>query len=196
MPETQYARLRKVVLPSIGLPKEPRPEVPARVFASRLRRVRERMEERALDVLLVYGDREHFGTLSWLTNYDPRFEEALLVVFPSGVPVLLVGNEGMVYSHIARLPVERCLYQAFSLLGQPREKVRPLAEVLDGLGLGACMQTLIIAVQNAGPRSDMGVSTASARPPASPFSFRERTPEARCRTCRSPCYKPWSWPTT
>ncbi|PXY31504.1 MFS transporter [Prauserella muralis] len=31
-----------------------------------------------------------------------------------------------------------------------------------GLGLGNCMQTLIIAVQNAGPRRDMGVSTASA----------------------------------
>ncbi|MEU7634245.1 MFS transporter [Nocardia sp. NPDC049220] len=31
-----------------------------------------------------------------------------------------------------------------------------------GLGLGSCMQTLIIAAQNAGPRSDMGVSTASA----------------------------------
>jgi EmrB/QacA subfamily drug resistance transporter len=31
-----------------------------------------------------------------------------------------------------------------------------------GFGLGGCMQTLIIAVQNAGPRSDMGVSTAAA----------------------------------
>ncbi|WP_280268703.1 MFS transporter [Nocardia wallacei] len=31
-----------------------------------------------------------------------------------------------------------------------------------GLGLGCCMQTLIIAAQNAGPRTDMGVSTASA----------------------------------
>ncbi len=31
-----------------------------------------------------------------------------------------------------------------------------------GMGLGGCMQTLVIAVQNAGPRSDMGVSTASA----------------------------------
>ncbi|WP_433602554.1 MFS transporter [Nocardia sp. CA-135953] len=31
-----------------------------------------------------------------------------------------------------------------------------------GFGLGCCMQTLIIAAQNAGPRSDMGVSTASA----------------------------------
>ncbi|WP_027941456.1 MFS transporter [Amycolatopsis taiwanensis] len=31
-----------------------------------------------------------------------------------------------------------------------------------GFGLGCCMQTLIIAAQNAGPRRDMGVSTASA----------------------------------
>jgi EmrB/QacA subfamily drug resistance transporter len=31
-----------------------------------------------------------------------------------------------------------------------------------GFGLGGCMQTLIIAVQNAGPRRDMGVSTAAA----------------------------------
>nr|WP_245568748.1 MFS transporter [Nocardia concava] len=31
-----------------------------------------------------------------------------------------------------------------------------------GFGLGGCMQTLIIAAQNAGPRMDMGVSTASA----------------------------------
>ncbi|MFX0578646.1 MFS transporter [Nocardia nepalensis] len=31
-----------------------------------------------------------------------------------------------------------------------------------GFGLGGCMQTLITAAQNAGPRSDMGVSTASA----------------------------------
>ncbi|PRX47509.1 EmrB/QacA subfamily drug resistance transporter [Prauserella shujinwangii] len=34
--------------------------------------------------------------------------------------------------------------------------------LLIGFGLGNCMQTLIIAVQNAGPRRDMGVSTASA----------------------------------
>ncbi|ATY15568.1 MFS transporter [Amycolatopsis sp. AA4] len=37
-----------------------------------------------------------------------------------------------------------------------------VAALVIGLGLGQCMQTLIIAVQNAGPRKDMGVSTASA----------------------------------
>ncbi|MEC3975664.1 MFS transporter [Amycolatopsis sp. H20-H5] len=37
-----------------------------------------------------------------------------------------------------------------------------VAAAIIGLGLGQCMQTLIIAVQNAGPRKDMGVSTAAA----------------------------------
>lgn len=35
-------------------------------------------------------------------------------------------------------------------------------ELVIGFGLGSCMQTLIIAAQNAGPRADMGVSTAAA----------------------------------
>src|SRR5215212_9847713 len=132
------AQLRSVRFPRIGAPREPRPELSPRVFESRLRRLRSRMKERELDALVVYGDREHFANLHYLTNYDPRFEEALLVVRPTGTPVLLVGNEGMSYSQIARLKVERRLYQSFSLLGQPREKVRPLADLLREAGLSGC----------------------------------------------------------
>ena len=40
---------------------------------------------------------------------------------------MFVGNEGWSYSNIVKLPVERKLHQTFSLLGQPREKVKPLA---------------------------------------------------------------------
>ncbi|MBB5915081.1 MFS family permease [Nocardia transvalensis] len=40
---------------------------------------------------------------------------------------------------------------------------QPLAySAVIGIGLGGCMQTLIIAAQAAGPRTDMGVSTAAA----------------------------------
>lgn len=138
MPATKSPQLTKVTFPAIGAPKEPRPELTERIFAARLKRVRQRMAEQKFDAMLVYGDKEHFGSLAWLTNYDPRFEEALLVVLPKGTPVLLVGNEGMVYSKIAKLPVKRLLYQTFSLLGQPREKVKPLNQVLKGLGLGQC----------------------------------------------------------
>lgn len=36
------------------------------------------------------------------------------------------------------------------------------AMAIIGLGLGGCMQTLVLAVQNASPRGDMGASTAAA----------------------------------
>ena len=131
-------KLQQVTYPTIGFPAEPRPELAPAVFTRRLALTRRRMAERGLEALVVYGDREHYGTLTWLTNYDPRFEEALLVVFPRGTPLLFVGNEGMTYSNIARLKVERRLFQTFSLLGQPREKVRPLAELLRAAGIGTC----------------------------------------------------------
>ncbi|HZS93019.1 MAG TPA: hypothetical protein VFE42_36710 [Chloroflexota bacterium] len=36
------------------------------------------------DALLVYVDREHFANLAYLTGFDPRFEEALLILKPRG----------------------------------------------------------------------------------------------------------------
>ena len=130
--------LQKVTLSSIGCPREPRPELTEKVFNSRLTLVRKRMEERGLDALVVYGDREHFSNIEWLTHYDPRFEETLLVVLPAGRPVLFVGNEGMGYSTIARLDVERRLWQTLSMLGQPRDQVRPLVDLLREAGLASC----------------------------------------------------------
>jgi hypothetical protein len=127
--------LKKVAYPNIGFPREPRPGIPAAVFSARLALVRRRMKEEQLDALVVYADREHFATMAWLTNYDPRFEEALLVVLPKGKPVLFIGNEGWSYSNIVSLAVRRQLYQTFSLLGQPREKVKPLASLLKDAGL-------------------------------------------------------------
>lgn len=138
MPRKRTAALARVQYPRIGRPKEPRPELPAALFERRLDRVRAAMRSGEFDALVVYGDREHFGGIQWLTNYDPRFEETLLVVLPKGTPVLFVGNEGMGYSRIARLDVERRLFQPLSLLGQPRDKVEPLERLLRAAGLGRC----------------------------------------------------------
>src|ERR1043166_5446825 len=44
----------------------------------------------------------------------------------------------MGYSQGARLPVVRRLYQTFSLLGQPREKVRDFSLLLRDAGIGKC----------------------------------------------------------
>ncbi len=136
---TKAARLAPIELPSFGMPDR-EPQLAPELYAARLERLRARLDERGFDRLVVYADREHSASLAWLTGFDPRFEEALLVVLPAGRPALLVGNEGMGYSTIARLEVERVLYQTFSLLGQPRESVRPLVHLLREAGLRAGMR--------------------------------------------------------
>src|SRR6185295_9437338 len=69
-------------------------------FEARIAALRARMEERKLTHTIVYADREHFANLAYLTGFDPRFEEALLLLMPEGSPTLLVGNEDMAYTAI------------------------------------------------------------------------------------------------
>jgi hypothetical protein len=90
-----------------------------------------------LDALVVYADREHFANLSYLTGYDPRFEESLLIMVPGRAPVLLVGNEGVSYAAVVPGGVEVVLYQSFSLVGQDRSASPRLDAVLAAAGLGA-----------------------------------------------------------
>ena len=98
------------------------------------------MTRQRLTHLVVYGDREHFANLTYLTCFDPRFEEAVLVLRAEGTPLLVVGNEcvGHVPSsplHAAgALRIER--YQTFSLLDQPREASRSIVEIFRGEGIG------------------------------------------------------------
>jgi hypothetical protein len=61
------------------------------------------MEERKLTHLVVYGDREHFANLAYLTCFDPRFEEAVLIVGPNSKPLLVVGNECESYVGVSPL---------------------------------------------------------------------------------------------
>ena len=93
-------------------------------------RRRPRRGAAGLDALIVYADREHFANLSYLTGYDPRFEESLLILLPGRPPVLLVGNEGEAYAKGRPGRASRSsFYQSFSLvepgpLGQPAAGVR------------------------------------------------------------------------
>jgi hypothetical protein len=59
----------------------------------RLRKCRELMNVRKLTHLIVYGDREHFANLMYLTHFDPKFEEALLIINHDQNPLILVGQE-------------------------------------------------------------------------------------------------------
>jgi hypothetical protein len=109
-------------------------------FRGRLALVREAIQRRNLTHLVVYGDREHFANLAYLTGFDPRFEESLLIVQSAGKPLLVVGNECSGYLNVSPLYVAGDLrherFQTFSLLGQPRENSRLLKEIFAGEGIG------------------------------------------------------------
>ncbi len=127
------ARLTEVDLPDFGQPRAT-PEIPAERYADRLSRLRERMAARGLDRVVVYADREHSANLAWLSGFDPRFEEAILVAGPDGQPAILVGNECYGTAGAAPLPMRRHRYQDLSLPGQPRDRSRTLAEILGDEG--------------------------------------------------------------
>jgi hypothetical protein len=129
------ARLAVVDLPDFGADEE-RPEIPTSLYVARVERLRERAAERGYDRVVVYADREHSANLAFLTGFDPRFEEAVLVVGPAGDPAILVGNECYGLAGAAPLPMRRALFQDLSLPGQPRDRSRSLAEILSDEGIG------------------------------------------------------------
>ena len=83
----------------------------------------------------MYADREHSANLAFLTGFDPRFEESVLVLGPAGDPAILVGNECHDLAGAAPLPMRRALFQDLSLPGQPRDRSRSLAEILGNEGI-------------------------------------------------------------
>ena len=132
-------RLQEIDWPDFG--SYERPSSPTvNEFEQRLKRTRLAMEQRGLTHLVVYGDREHMANLTYLTGFDPRFEEALLILKLEGDPLLLVGNECEGYLPISplyeagKLRSER--YQPFSLLNQPRDASRFIKEIFAGEEIG------------------------------------------------------------
>ena len=115
-------RLIRMDWPDLGTPDLP----PAPSLAEcrlRLAALRRAADARGFDVMVVYGDREHAANLHWLTGFDPRFEEAVLVVTP-GDALLLAGNECLAYTTVSPLVqagivrVGHCA--SLSLPSQPR----------------------------------------------------------------------------
>lgn len=133
--------MRRAVLTEIELPDfgEPvaEPSLGRPLYEARIARLRNRMAQHGLDALVIYGDREHLANISWATGHDPRFEEAILLVLPEGTPILFAGNEGYPHAEAAPGLFERRLWQALSLMGQPRERLSGLKGLLAEAGLRA-----------------------------------------------------------
>ena len=115
--------------------KLPLPHFTAEDYLARLDLLTGRMREKGVSHVVIYGDREHFSNIEYFSSYDCRFEEALLIVDSEGGRWIIVGNEGMGYSHQIPYPINRMLYQHFSLQGQPRDSSPTLEKLLEQAGI-------------------------------------------------------------
>ncbi len=91
-------------------------------------------EKSGFDCLLIYADREHFSNMEYLTGYDPRFEESLLVLRRGEEPSIVVGIEGEAYSEIIPIDLRRYVFSGFGLMGQPSTG-KKLKEILLSCGV-------------------------------------------------------------
>ncbi len=128
------SRIGSVYLPDFGH-DEALPKLPLGEYRRRIDAAIERMQTEGLDIVVVYADREHSATLAFLTGFDPRFEEALLLLDTQGRRLLLVGNECLGYLPDPALGLDIELFQELSLLGQQRNGSRPLAAILSDFGV-------------------------------------------------------------
>lgn len=141
------ARLAHVPLPDFGVP-DAEPDLPARVYRARAARLRAAARARGYDRLLVWADREHSANLAWLSGFDPRFEEALLILGTADDdpdPALLLGNEDWGLGGAAPLPMRRVWFQDLSLPDQPRHRSEPLPRILDAEGIGPGSRVGVVA---------------------------------------------------
>lgn len=130
------ASLERMVLPSFGS-LDDRPETESEEYEHRIDRIVRNMQDRDIEVLVVYGDREHAGDMAYLCGVDPRFEEGLLILATSGLRQIVLGNECQAYGPPPELRIEQVLYQEFSPQGQVRDRPVQLSALLTGAGLSA-----------------------------------------------------------
>lgn len=121
------------------------PVLPPKVFTERYKRLEARRQQAGLDAILIYADREHAANLGWLTDFTPRFEEALWIQLGGQTPTLLVGNECLSFARaVCKLEANLELYQDFSLPGQDRSRSTDLPGLLRKAGLGKGLEVGLV----------------------------------------------------
>ena len=130
-------RIVRIDWPDNGSPDLP-PPLSLAECETRLAALRQAATAGGHDVIVVYGDREHAANLHWLTGFDPRFEEAVLIVTP-GDALLLAGNECLAYTAVSPLVqagiVRTGHCASLSLPSQPRGGRRLTDHLADMLAL-------------------------------------------------------------
>ncbi len=136
----QNISYQKVNPPVQHWPKSP-VSLTKETMDQRLNKVLRQMEEKGTDVLCVYADREHGGNFGYLTGFEPRFEEAVLVLYRDGKAFLMLGNESLRMGNYCRIKNTVIHVPHFSLPNQPMDTEFTLRELFEkaGISQGMCI---------------------------------------------------------
>lgn len=93
------------------------------------------MQANQLDAVVIYADKEHGDNFYFFTGFEPRFEEAALVVRSDGSAAVVLGNEMYFMHEYVRLNAKGVHCPYFSLPNQPMEKVCTMEEIWAESGL-------------------------------------------------------------
>lgn len=137
------AKLIEGVIPDFGLP-DLMPSLPDNIYAERYQRLAAKAQEAALDALIIYADRERSSNISYITGWDPRFEEALLVHVPGKPPALLTGPENTGFAGAVGLKPETILYPPFGVPGSNRSNTPALHTLFSDLGIRPAMNVGVL----------------------------------------------------
>lgn len=131
--------------------KAPEPDAPASPVAltqatmeARKAKVLEKMKERRIEQLILYGDVEHGANFEYLVGYFTRFEEGLLVLDKDGSMTLVLGNENLNKASKARFAAAAVHVSLFSLPNQPNRSDKTLPELLAEAGIRPDRRTGIV----------------------------------------------------
>ncbi|MFH0795684.1 MAG: Xaa-Pro peptidase family protein [Candidatus Omnitrophota bacterium] len=112
----------------------------------RLSRVRKVMEEKNLDLILVYYDEFNIGNGWYLTGWCPQFEIGAVLVPKEGEPLILGGPESEPFARLDSAITETRNFPVFMV---PNEEY-PNAEIIDFPQLFAEMNSKMGRVKRAG----------------------------------------------
>jgi hypothetical protein len=110
------------------------PAIPAADYERRVVAFLDALDALDVDRVVVYGDREHPGNLASLCGFDPRFEEALLVL-GGEQRWLLTGSEGGTLNVASGLGVTHLEVPVLGCMGIDRDGGRSLRDALALAGI-------------------------------------------------------------
>lgn len=105
-------------------------DISDKTIEQRKQKIIEKMNQRKIDVLLIYADLEHGNNFEYLVGFLPRFEEALLVFHKDQKAYLVMGNENLNKVSKARLQCKAIHAPYFSLPNQPMNNTKSFKDIM------------------------------------------------------------------